>query len=138
MVRIILGVIAGFIVWSLIWVGTDAVLTALSPNWYAKNIIDLQKAAASGQPFKSETLMTIMALSLSLVCSFFSGFTAALIARENTKSTLVLGILLLIVGILVEVSFWNYFPLWYHFLFLFLLVPVTILGGKLKKSKPAF
>jgi hypothetical protein len=138
MVRIILGVIAGFIVWSLIWVGTDAVLTALSPNWYAKNIIDLQKAAASGQPFKSETLMTIMALSLSLVCCFFSGFTAALIARENAKSTLVLGILLLIVGILVEVSFWNYFPLWYHFLFLFLLVPVTILGGKLKKSKPAF
>jgi hypothetical protein len=135
MLRVILGVIVGFIVWSVIWIGTDAVLTVISPNWYAKNIIDLNTAAASGQPYKSETLMTMMALSLSVICSFVSGFTAALIARENVKSTLILGILLLIVGVSVSVSFWNYFPLWYHFLFLFLLIPVTILGGRLKSKK---
>jgi hypothetical protein len=135
MLRIILGVIVGFIVWSVIWIGTDAVLTMISPNWYARNIIDLNTAAASGQPYQSETLMTVMALSLSVICSFISGFAAALITRENIKSTLILGILLLLVGISVSVSFWNYFPLWYHFLFLFLLIPVTILGGRLKSKK---
>lgn len=132
MLRIILGVIVGFIVWSVIWIGTDAILTIISPNWYAKNIIDLNTAAANGQPYQSETVMTIMALSLSVICSFISGFAAALIARENVKSTLILGILLLLVGISVSVSFWNYFPLWYHILFLLSLIPVTIIGGRLK------
>ncbi len=135
MVRIILGVIVGFIVWSVIWIGTDAVLTTISPNWYAKNIVDLNTAAANGQPYKSETVMTLMALTLSVICSFFSGLTAALVARENVKSTFVLGVLLMLVGILVSVSFWNYFPLWYHFLFNFLLIPVTVLGGKVRTRR---
>lgn len=133
MLRIISGVIVGFIVWSVVWIGTDAVLTIISPNWYAKNIVDLNTAAANGQPYQSETVMTIMALSLSVICSFISGFIAALIARENVKSTLILGILLLLVGLSVSVSFWNYFPLWYHILFLLLLIPVTVWGGKRKK-----
>jgi hypothetical protein len=135
MVKIILGVIVGFIVWTVIWLGTDAVLTMISPNWYAKNIVDLNTAAASGQPYQSETLMTLMALGLSVICSFISGFTAALIARENVKSTLILGILLLLVGLSVSISFWNYFPLWYHFFFLILLIPVTILGGKVRTQR---
>lgn len=134
MLRIIWGAIVGFIVWTIVWMGTDAVLAIISPNWYARNIADLNTAAANGQPYKSETVMTLMALGLSVICSFVSGFAAALVAKENVKSTLILGILLLIVGILVSVSFWNYFPLWYHVLFSFLLIPVTILGGKLKKN----
>ena len=135
MVRIILGVIVGFIVWTVIWLGTDAVLTIISPNWYAKNIVDLNTAAAGGQPYKSENIMTLMALCLSVICSFFSGFAAALTARENVKTTLILGILLLLVGLSVTISFWNYFPLWYHFLFNFLLIPVTILGGKVRTRR---
>ena len=134
MLRIILGVVVGFIVWTVIWLGTDAVLTVISPNWYAKNIVDLNTAAANGQPYMSETLMTFMALFLSVVCSVFAGLSAAWVARENSKSTLILGILLLIVGISVSVAFWNYFPLWYHFLFLFLLIPMTIFGGRLRKQ----
>lgn len=132
MLRIILGVIVGFVVWTIVWLGTDAVLTVISPNWYAKNIADLNTAAANGQPYKSETIMTLMSLGLSVICSFVSGFAAALVAKENAKSTLILGILLFLVGISVSVSFWNYFPIWYHFLFSFLLIPVTILGGKVR------
>ncbi len=135
MLRIILGVISGFVVWTIVWLGTDAVLTVISPNWYAKNITDLNTAAANGQPYQSQTVMTLMALGLSVICSFVSGFAAAFVAKENVKSTLILGILLLLVGISVSVSFWNYFPIWYHFLFSFLLIPVTILGGKVKSKK---
>jgi hypothetical protein len=133
MLRIILGVIAGFITWSLVWVGTDLVLGAIFPDSYAKYIIDLQQAAAANQPFETKTSMNIFAILLSIVCSVISGFVAATIAKENTISTLILGVLLLAVGLFVEISYWTYFPLWHHLTFLILLIPVTILGGKLRK-----
>ena len=134
MLRIILGVIVGFIVWSIVWVGTDAVLTAIFPEAYGKYIIELQNAEKLGQPFETKTSMNIYALILSLICSVISGFVAAMIAKENTKSTFILGVLLFAVGLLVQISFWAYFPLWYHLTFLILLIPATILGGKLKKA----
>jgi len=135
MVRIILGVITGFIVWSIVWVGSDALLNAFSPDWYGKYINEFHKAAETGQPFATKPGMSVMALVLSCICSIAAGFTAALIAKENKKSSLILGILLFITGVAVEISFWNYLPIWYHILFLFLLIPMTILGGKLKKFK---
>jgi hypothetical protein len=134
MVRTILGVIAGFIVWSVVWVGVHTVLTILSPGWYGVNHREFEQAAQAGLPFMSKTSMVLSAFVLSLVCSVTAGFVAALVARENTTSTLILGILLLLVGLFVEISYWQYFPIWYHFLFLFFLIPVTILGGKLKKT----
>lgn len=137
MPRIILGVIVGFIVWSIIWTGADAILTAISPDGYGKYIIEVQTAAATGQPFKTETSMSIFAIILSVICSIISGFVAAIIAKENTISTIILGILLFAVGLLVEISYWNYFPLWHHSAFLILLIPATMLGGKLKKFKTA-
>ena len=45
MVRIILGVIAGFIAWSILWVGTDAVLMMLSTGWYGAHQEAFQLAA---------------------------------------------------------------------------------------------
>ena len=45
MVRIILGVIAGFLVWSVLWVGSDAVFSVVSPGWYGKNLNELAAAA---------------------------------------------------------------------------------------------
>jgi hypothetical protein len=133
MLRIILGVIVGFIVWSIVWVGTDAVLTALFPEAYGKYITELQTAEKLGNSFETKTSMNFFALTLSLICSVISGFVAALIAKESTKSTLLLGVVLLAVGLLVQISFWGYFPLWYHLTFLLMLIPATVLGGKLRK-----
>ena len=134
MLRIILGIIAGFIVWSILWVGVDAVLTALSPDWYGKYISELHKAAAAGQPFSAKTGMSFMALILSCICSIAAGYAAVWIAKESAKTPLILGVLLLITGLAVEIAFWKYLQIWYHFLFLILLIPMTIVGGKLKKQ----
>lgn len=134
MLRIILGVIAGFVLWSVVWVGTDAVFKMISPDWYAVNHLEFQKAAEAGTPFMSKTSMVLLAFSLSIVCSLAAGFAAALIARENVKSTLILGALLFLVGLLVQISFWQYFPVWYHVLFLLFLIPTTFLGGRLKNQ----
>lgn len=133
MVRIILGVIVGFVVWSIFWVGSDAVLSALSPDWYGKHHQTLEAAVNNQTAFMSDSTILIIALIRSVIFSIIAGFIAALIAKENTKSTLELGILLLLFGIFIQSIFWNYAPLWYHITFLVLLIPMTILGGRLKK-----
>lgn len=130
--KIILGVVVGFIVWSVLWVGSDAVFSAISPDW-GKTSADFQAAAENKTPFTLESWILIVLLVKSFIVSIISGYVTALIARENFKSTFGLGILLVIFGIFIQSAYWNYMPLWYHIPFLLLLIPMTILGGKLKK-----
>jgi predicted transporter len=124
MLRIFLGVTVGFVVWSILWVGVDAILRAVWTSY---------DESVKSMTFSSS--MLIVPLVLSAVVSIISGFVAALISRENSKSSLILGILLLIVGIFVQMSVWDKIPLWYHLTFLILLIPMTILGGKLRTEK---
>ena len=134
MVRIILGVIVGFIVWSILWVGSDAVFSVISPDW-SKASEDFRAAVENKTPYALSSTVLLALLVKSFIVSIISGFIAAVIARENTKSTLVLGVLLLLFGIFVQASYWNYMPLWYHIPFLVLLIPMTILGGKFRLNK---
>ncbi|MDQ3751206.1 MAG: hypothetical protein M3367_19645 [Acidobacteriota bacterium] len=124
MLRIFLGVIVGFVVWSILWVGIDAVLRAVWSSY---------DESVKAMTFSST--MLIVPLVLSAVVSIISGFVAALIAKENSTSPLILGILLLIVGIFVQTSVWDKIPLWYNLAFWILLIPMTILGGRLRSEK---
>lgn len=136
MVRIILGVIVGFIVWSIVWVGSEALLASLSPEWLGKHSLDAQKALAAGIPLESanDAGIAIINLIRSFVTSILGGYMAALVAGEYKRSTMALGIILLIVGVLVEYMFWNLAPAWYHVLFVLGLIPMTILGGRIRRS----
>ncbi len=49
----------------------------------------------------------------------------------NKRAPLVLGFLLLAFGLLKAVMSWPYVPIWYHVIFTALLIPMTIMGGKL-------
>ena len=133
MVRIILGIIAGFIGWSILWVGSDEVLRSASSAWYGAHQIQFDKAVFNKTPFTADNSILIVRIVSSIIFSLMSGFLAVFVSNEHKKTTLVLGILLLAVGLFVQISTWNYMPVWYHFLFLSLLIPMTILGGKLKK-----
>lgn len=134
MLRVILGVIVGFIVWSILWVGIGAVLSLISPDGYGKILNEFNSAVASHTPYALDWKIVIWLLVQSVIVSLISGYTAALVARENFKSTLLLGILLLLFGIFIQALHWQYLPLWYHIPFLLLLIPVTFLGGKLRKK----
>lgn len=136
MLQIILGVIAGFFVWSFIWVGVDALLAALSPDWFGKNLVDFQNAVDRNEAYTPPVTVTICMVFLSVLCSLAGGFVAVWVARERVKPTLILGFLLLATGIFVEAANWKFLPVWYHLLFLLLLIPMTILGGKLKAINP--
>ena len=63
-----------------------------------------------------------------------AGFIAAVVAGENRRTPWALGILLLLFGAGVQAVAWSYIPIWYHIVFLALLVPLTILGGKMKQA----
>ena len=136
MLRIILAAVAGFIIWSILWLGSDNLLAAFS-GWYGQHQTAFEAAVANHQPFTPNSTVLIAGLARSVICSIISGFLAVLISRENTKTPLILGILLLAFGIFVEAAFWNYVPLWYQIPFLLLLIPMTLLGGKLKRFTPA-
>ncbi len=123
--RIILGVVVGFIVWSILWVGSSSIMMAVSAD-YAKTMETMEWGTGN----------LIFALVRSFICSIVSGFVAVLIAKEFSKTTLGLGVFLLLFGIAVQASIWNKMPVWYHLVFLIMLIPLTILGGKLKKQEP--
>jgi hypothetical protein len=61
-----------------------------------------------------------------------SGFLSSFVAGENRKAPLVLGILLFAVGLMVEILVWQYLPIWYHIAFLLILIPSSLIGGRLK------
>ena len=135
MVRIVLGVIAGFISWLIAWFGSEKILSAIWPEGFGAHQRAFQAAIENGGQFTADTTMLLTHIVLGSIVSVMSGSVAALIARENTRAPLVLGFLLLALGLLKAVMSWPYVPIWYHVIFTALLIPMTIMGGKLKRRK---
>jgi hypothetical protein len=134
MVRIVLGVIAGFFAWAIVWFGIEKILSAILPEWYGAPQLAFQAAVENGGQFTAETRLLLMHIDNVSIVSVMSGFLAALIAGENKRAPLVLGVLLLAFGLLKVVLSWPYVPIWYHVIFTALLIPMTITGGKLKTT----
>lgn len=134
MLRIILGAIVGFIVWTILLLSTDYIWEALSPDWYGKHQAEFQAAISNKTPFMADTTILIIAGIRSAILSLITGYIAALISKENFKSPLLLGILLLAFGCFIHSMILNNVPVWYHLLILIPLTPLTILGGKLRQS----
>lgn len=132
MLRIILGIIAGFIAWSVLWVGSDAFFSMIWAEW-GKSSTDFRAAVENQTPYTASMAVLLVLLVKSVIISIISGYLTAMIARENFRSTVGLGILLLIFGVFVQAGHWDYMPLWYHVPFLLLLIPMTVLGGKLRE-----
>ena len=130
MVRIVLGVIGGFIAWLIAWIGSEKILSAIWEGFGAHQRA-FEEAVKNGGEFTADTTMLITHIVLGSIVSVMSGSVATLIAGENTRAPLVLGFLLLALGVVKMVMSWQYVPLWYHVIFTVLLIPMTIVGGKL-------
>lgn len=133
MVRIILGAVVGFIVWTIFLVGSDQIWLALSPDGYGKHQTAFAAAVTDKTPFTADTTVMIIAVIRSAIFSLVTGFIAALISKESFKSPLLLGIFLLAFGGFIHSMILNNVPFWYHILILLPLIPLTILGGRLRK-----
>ncbi len=123
--RILIGFVVGFIIWSILWLGSDELLKFV-PMIYPTTDID-------GSLNVVPANFLLLKLALSIIFSLLAGLIAASISRETLKAPLILGFMLLVVGVFFQFGTWNLLPLWYHLLFLILLLPMTLLGGKLRK-----
>jgi hypothetical protein len=121
MLRTIAAVVAGFVAWSAVWLDGNAILAALSP------------AAVNADGSVANVGFLLALLALSLLASLVAGYTtAALQARPGAAWALAL--VLLVVGIAVELGSWRLLPVWYHLVFLALIVPVVRFGAGLRQS----
>ena len=134
MLRIVLGVIAGFVSWLMVWVGSEKILSAIWPA-FGVHQRAFEEAIKNGGQFTADTTMLLTHIVLSSIVSVMAGSLAALIAGENTRAPIAVGCLLLAMGVLKAVMSWQYVPIWYHVIFTALLIPMAIMGGKLITTK---
>jgi hypothetical protein len=118
--RIILGALAGIVVW---WIAVTVCDVIIRKLWveYAQ----VEKSLVFTLP------MMIMRLSESAVSSVLSGFVAALIANERAKSSAAAGLVLLAFFLPFHISIWSKFPVWYHLVFFTSLPVLSLAGGYL-------
>lgn len=128
MIRSILAVLAGNIIWAILFLGSNAILARLLPAQIKADKIESVPAL-------------LLLLALSLIFSIIAGYITARIAkRKEITHTLVLGILQLAMGIAAQMANYDAVPLWYHIVFLLLLIPGNLFGGWLiaKRSEADF
>ena len=133
MLRIVLGVIAGFFAWLIVWVGSEKILSAIWPA-FGVHQQAFEEAVKNGGQFTADTTMLLTHIVIGSIVSVMAGSLAALISGENSRAPLVLGCLLLALGILKAVMSWPHVPIWYHVIFTAILLPMAILGGRLITS----
>jgi hypothetical protein len=117
----VLGVVAGFILWSVLWLSLNQLLLLLgvmSPH--------VTEPLADAKPL-------LLLLVGSVLISLISGYVTARIAGAPwALPAAALGVLLLATGVFVQLKLWYVIPLWYHLSFLLLLIPMTLLGARLR------
>jgi len=121
--RVALGVVAGAVLWAVLWVGgTGAARTAMPELLDPSQRLDHAGALLGF-------------IAYSVVLSVAAGYVAAAVARASAmRAVWILAVLQLVIGIAVEVSYWNLMPVWYHLVFLALLIPATVYGGRMRAS----
>ena len=126
--RVILAVLAGAVVWAVLWVGGAQAAQAAFPS-----------VLPIGQPVTS-TAALLGLIVYSVALSVLAGYvTASVAARDPMPAVWALAILQLAIGVGVEASAWSLTPVWYHLVFLALIVPATVYGGRLRvrRARPS-
>ena len=115
----ILSVVAGYVAWTVVFLGGSAGIRAAFAS------------AHDADGGTSSVGLLLMYLTLSVLASLAAGVaTAKLAPRLPMRHVWILSALLLATGIPVQLGSWTLLPVWYHLSFLVLLVPVTVLGGR--------
>jgi len=124
MLRRILSVLIGVVVWSALWLGANAGLAAATPDSFEED----------GSTESKGILLALLACSV--VFSLVSGCVTATVGKEKpVGNAFVLGVVLLAIGIPVQMGYWEVMPQWYHFSFLGLLLPASVIGGWRRAAK---
>jgi hypothetical protein len=121
----VLGVLTGFILWSVLWLGLNQVLLTLgliSPT--------VTEPVTDSKPL---LLLLVGSVLISLVAGYV---TARIAGFPWALAVAALGVLLLATGIFFQIKMWYVIPLWYHVTFLVLLIPMTFAGARMRAPVP--
>ena len=124
MLRAILGIVAGLVVWTVV-----ATLGNLLMRYAWPGYAEVEAA------MKFTTAIMLGRLLLGAVASLAAGFVAAWIVRRRSKAIPLLGLILLAAFIPAHYRLWGSFPAWYHVAFLLSLVVMTPLGALLYRRR---
>jgi hypothetical protein len=130
MVRIVLGVVAGFLAWLIGWFGCEKIFSALWPTWYGAQQDAFQAVLINGGQFSAQASFLLTHVACGAAVSLLAGYLAARVARENKRAPVILAVLLLALGVMKMVMSWQYVPVWYHLAFTLQLLVMPIVGGK--------
>lgn len=122
--RTIGAVAAGAAVWAALWIGLNAILPTVLPG-----------IVVPGERLDHVGVLLLL-MAYSVVLSIVAGYTTAAVERGDVmRAVKVLAGLQLTFGIIAEVTAWGLLPVWYHLAFLALIVPATLLGGRLRAAR---
>lgn len=122
--RAIVAVLAGAILWAVVWVGSMQAVQAAFPD-----------AMAPGQPITNSGLLLAL-LAGSVLLSLVAGYVTVSVAGSRPMPALwTLASLQMILGIIAETASWSLAPVWYHLVFLGLVVPATVCGGLIRVGR---
>ena len=112
-----MAVVAGYVVWTLLWlIGNQSLIAA---GWLPKD-----------PRLKVDSMAGLAGLlALSIACSVSGGALARRLAKESRTAVTILAGLLLVTGLGVQWSIRELMPVWYHLVFLLLLIPATYAGA---------
>jgi hypothetical protein len=126
MQRSILAVVVGLVTWFI--VGTLL-------NLIVRHTIDGYAVAEHTLEFTLS--MKLARLVLAALASLAAGVACRRVAPGDPRPAWVTGVLLLALFLPVHVGLWHRFPLWYHLTFLLTLIPLVLLGARLRGPRSA-
>lgn len=123
MLKSIGAVVAGFLLWSVLWIAYNALLrnAGILPADISQGLFELQPL--------------LLLLAGAAVNSFASGWLASRVGRADpVRAAMALGILLMGFGVAVQMIYWLLMPVWYHIAFLVQLLPMCLAGAALRRD----
>lgn len=123
MLRSVLAVLSGPVVFGAICVPTNFLVVKLFPSHFDKNWVT------------GHTGILALLVSLTVLYAGASGFVSASIARDHLLWHITaMCALQLAIGIAVQRQSWEALPLWYHYTFFVLLVLGILLGAGMQST----
>jgi len=120
LIRSVLGVVAGYAAWTVVFLGSSAGIRRVLASVHDE------------AGFTSDVTALLVYLAVSVIASLLAGFTVARIAgAPKTRWVWITAATLIGTGIPVQLASWDALPMWYNLAFLALLVPMTWVGGRM-------
>ena len=124
MKRAILAVAAGLVLWIML-------ISVLN-----RGLRIFVAGYAAAEATMSFTLgMLVARLLIAALTSLVAGALVRWLAPVSVRAPLLLGVILLTAFIPVHARLWSLFPFWYHMVFLVTLIPLVVLGSRLRRPR---